>query len=596
MIVRLLAIALCFGVATPGAAAPGVATPGAAAPGEPEDSVWKTSFEHGIAFQLLMDADTLLVGTSRHLYCVDPRSGEQRWRARDLHVKPEDVLSVPGTSAILINQDFGGRFADRETTVIAVDRATGNEMWESKLIKGKGLQAVADPASGALVLVTVKEPHGDDNGLFAGMLPGKGLGSGFERKPRVNAIELATGRVRWSVEFDDEVLMRPSLDAELARGGGKQKDRPFDLSLYHPPLVVGDQVFVTYKGLTCYDLGTGERLWRQEYNTREGELALSYADPIVDGDIVYATGGGRLRAFDRTTGARLWESRDFGVIPELSIDDRAIYGRLGGRFYRVKDEEWEWRGSFGAVAVDRRTGREIWKYDSANDSITNLAIVGDRVWLGDEERLVGLDRETGKRVINERHRLEQRPILSGFNEQGEVLLVSDEEVAGYDAAAGARTWYARHKPIGPSLWKRFAAGLLMTSGAVLTVASFAAANVKGLMPAVPAPAIRVSGFAPIPLFNTRGLMIRAGRQTGRAFWRAGDGMLGVTRFAHLTGTHQYFITKLNGADQALAGVNLTTGQTDKQVPLPSREPNLVVDEINGLVFQARGRQLVALRL
>jgi len=73
-------------------------------------------------------------------------------------------------------------------------------------------------------------------------------------------------------------------------------------------------------------------------------------------------------------------------------------------------------------------------------------------------------------------------------------------------------------------------------------------------------------------------------------------MLGVTRFAHLTGTHQYFITKLDGTDQALAGVNLTTGETDRAVELPSRTPNIAIDEVNGLVLQARGKQLVALPL
>src|SRR5206468_9424474 len=141
-------------------------------------------------------------------------------------------------------------------------------------------------------------------------------------------------------------------------------------------------------------------------------------------------------------------------------------------------------------------------------STTNLVIAGDRVWLGDADRLVGLDRATGKRVVAEKHKLEKRPVIATYNEVDQVVLVSDEEAAGFAAATGKRAWYARHEPIKPSGWRRFAAGLLMTSGAVLTVASFAAAKVKGLLPAVPSPAIRVSGLAPIPLFNTRSLVIR----------------------------------------------------------------------------------------
>jgi outer membrane protein assembly factor BamB len=555
---------------------------------------WKTEFEHAITFQLLVAADTLVVGTARHLFAVDPSSGAQRWRKRDLLVAPEDLLAVPGTRLLLVNDDHGGKFSDRETSLVALDIETGNELWESKVIKGKGMHVVVDPDAGALVLVTVRDAHGDDNGLFAGVLPGKGLGSGFERKPKINALDLSTGKVLWNHDYDTDVLMRPSMEAEITRAG-KQKERPFDLGLYRPPVVDGGQLFVTYKGVTCYDVRTGRKLWRQDYDAREGELALSYADPVVDGEVLYTTGEGRIRAFDRRTGARLWQSDDFGVVPEIFVDDRAVYGQLGGRFYKVKEEEWTWRGSYGAVAIDRTTGKRLWRYDSANDSVTNLTIVGDRVWLGDEERLVGLDRATGKKVVAERHRFANRPLISLFNEADQIVLLGDEEAAGF-GASGQRAWYARHKPIGPGLWKRFAAGLLMTSGAVFTIASFAAANVKGLLPAVPAPTLRISGLQPRTLYNTRGLLLRTMQRAGRGFWRAGDGLLGVTRFAHLTGTHQYFLTKLEGTDQSLAGVNLTTGETDRNLALPSRTPNIAIDELNGYAFQATGRRLTAFGL
>ena len=570
----LIGLALCLALAAPAPAKDRRPVSGEA---------WSADFDHQIEFQVLVGDGVLAVGTARHLYGVDPRTGATRWRKRDLRVESEDLLGVPGTRLLLVNQDYGGKFADRETAVIALDVETGDELWESKLVKGKGLQAVADPQTGLLLLVTVKEPRGE--------------GDKLQRTPRLYAIDLATGKVRWDREFDMEVSLQPSLDAEIARGDRKQqKEQPFDLGLYRLPVISGDQVFVTYRGISCYDARTGKRAWRQAYGIREGDLALSDAEPIVGERIVLTSGEGRIRAFDRATGQQLWRSDDFGVVPELFLDDRAIYGRLGGRFYDIYSGDWHWKGSYGAVALDPATGKRIWKYDSGNDSITNLAIAGDRVWLGDEEQVVGLDRATGQRVVATDHDLRHRPVIATFNEQDQIVLISDEEAAGYAAATGSRAWYRRHEPIKPSGWRRFAAGLLMTTGAVLTVSSFAASKAKGLLPAVPSPAIRITGLAPITLFNTRSFLIRTGSRAGRAFWSAGAGMLGVTRFAHLTGTHQYFITKLEGTDQALAGVNLTTGETDRAVELPSRAPNIVVDETSGLVVQARGRKLVALSL
>ncbi len=559
--------------------------------------LWSTDFEHGIEFQMLVDSGVLVVGTERHTYGVDQRTGKTLWRKRDVHVNPEDIMSVPGTRMLLINEDYGGKFADKETSVLAINVETGEDMWESKVIKGKGMQAVADTATGLLLLVTVKNPHGDDLGAFAGWLPGDGIFSGFSRKPHLNAIDLATGKLRWDRDFEQDVQMRPTFGEDVATVNGRPaKERPFDLGLCRPPIIAGSQILVTYSGVTCYDAATGKRLWKQEYDVREGDLALSDADAIVTDDVVYTSGEGRIRALDRATGRQLWKTDDFGLVPALFVDDRAVYGQLGGRFFNISSENWMWKGDFGAVCVDRHSGKQIWKFDSGNDSTTSLAIVGDRVWLGDEEHLIGLDRATGRRVLNERHELDHRPFIATFNESSEIVLISEDEAAGFSTATETRTWYRKYSAIGPSGWKRFAAGLLMTSGAVLSVSSFAAARVKGLLPALPSPALRVSGLQPIPLVNTRAIAIKAASIAGREFWRAGSGMLGVTRYAHLTGSHQYFLTRLPGADQALAGVNLTTGETDRAVALPAQTANIAIDEDSGVVTQARGRKLVGLAL
>lgn len=565
-------------------------------------TVWTAEADGDVRFSVLLDGDAIAVATAGSLRVLDVRSGRTIWKGDGWRVAPDDLLSVPGTGLLLVNRDGGGDYADKESRVVAIDLATGSRRWETRTLKGKGMHAITDAASSLLLLVTVSKPHGDDDGFLGGVLPGKGIGGGFRRKPKLNAIDLATGRLVWSRDFDADVLLSPSLEVAIVQGDrqDEDRDRSFDLGRYRPPAIDGDDVFVAYNGLTCYDLRTGERRWRQEYGVREGDLAISDADPAIDERVVYTAGEGRIRAIDRATGVQVWRSDDFGVVPELQLDGRVVYGRLGGRFYNVDAAEWQWRGDYGAVAVDRTTGRTLWRYGDGNDSVTNVAIAGNRVWLGDESRLVGLDRATGKRVVTERHGLERRPVSAMLNELGQVVLVSEEEAAAFDATTGRNVWRVRHKPAGPSGWRRFAAGLLMTTGAVVSVASFATAHVRGLAPAVPSPVLRLSGLPAVRLFDAqplaRKVISSAGSRAGRAFWNAGSGLLGTTRFTHLTGTHQYYVTRLPGASQALAGVNLTTGETDRAVDLPERSPNIVVDEVNRVVVQAQGRKLVARRL
>ena len=117
----------------------------------------------------------------------------------------------------------------------------------------------------------------------------------------VMAFDINTGKRLWDRDFDHDVVMRPSLDAELARGDRKQRECPFDLGNFQLPVVAGGQLFVTYRGIACYDARTGDRLWRHTYGVREGELALSDAEPIVDERTVYTSGEGRVRALQASS-------------------------------------------------------------------------------------------------------------------------------------------------------------------------------------------------------------------------------------------------------------------------------------------------------
>lgn len=557
--------------------------------------VWERRFELPVRFQSLVDERLLVVGTARHLYGFEPAGGRRLWRIRNVQAGPEDLISLGEVPYIIVNDASGGSFDDAGTHILAVDRAEGRLLWESPLLKGKVLQAAVDPLRGIFFAVTVPSPHGDDRGALSSILPGKGLFSGFKREPQLNALELSTGRLLWTRPFGKEVPLRPSYRPRLDEDADWEYTRPFTLGLYHPPLVFEDRICVTYAGVACFDGRTGEPLWSQELDVMEGSLARSYAAPVLDDDRLYLSADNRVRAFDPVSGKPLWRSRRLPVVPALWLDQDTVYGQLGGRFFNIKKEEWVWEGKFGAVALDKRNGAVKWKYTGAEDAVTNLLVAGQRVWLADATRLVALDRTRGRVVVEVEHELKGPPVHLGLNDDRRVLLVGETEAAAFHPVTGKRLWHVYHRPLGPSAWKRFSSGLLAATGRALRLGSFVVANVSGLLPAIPALSVPLGG-AKVKLINTKSLVAdRTGRTSRRLAYQAST--LGEEAgYAHLRGGYQYFITRPRGHDQALAVVNLRSGKTERLVVLPSRYPNLVIDELNGRIYQAFGRRLVAVPL
>ncbi|NOZ10178.1 MAG: PQQ-binding-like beta-propeller repeat protein [Gammaproteobacteria bacterium] len=557
---------------------------------------WEMQFEYPIGFQTLIDDGLLVVGTSRHLYGINLANGQRRWRLRNISANAGDLMTIGDAPYILISDAAGGHYDDTGTHMLAVDRRSGELVWESSALKGRVLQATVDPVNGILFVVTVQRAHGDDRGVLSGILPGKGLFSGLKREPHLHALELSTGRSLWHQDFGKKVTLQPSYRPTLGEDARWVFDRPFTLGLYHPPLAVAGKLCVTYGGVRCFNARDGQPLWQQKFNVVEDHLALSYANPVLQGDVLYTSGDNRVRVFNVSTGKQLWRSDRFDFIPEVLVDKDVVYGQLGGRFFDIKKEKWVWKGDFGAVALDRQTGQVIWKYKDAMGSITNLLVFGQLVWFADGERLLAINRKTGAVVVEAEHELQKQPVFVALNEDRRILLISEDAVAAYHGVTGKRLWYTQHPQPGSSIWRRFSAGLLQASGSVLKVGSFVIANVGGLLPAIPALTLPLGGRVKVKLINTKNLVVNKSRDTGRRFVYQASTTADNAPYANLRGGYQYFITQPQGNDQALAAVDLRTGKTDRLVALPSRYPNLVIDEANGRIYQAFEKRLVAVPL
>lgn len=189
------------------------------------------------------------------------------------------------------------------------------------------------------------------------------------------------------------------------------------------PIVVGNQVFLTaYSGygvderspgdprnlvrhLVCVDRHDGQRLWQRDIPAEE--VVDNYADfrrqhgyatstPASDGQRVYASfENSGVFAFD-LTGKQLWHHRvgsrvhNWGSAASLTVDDRFV-------FVNAAVEEK------ALLALDKQTGEEVWRFERVIGSWSTPTPVdlpdgGREVLLNVKQRLLGLDRESGRQL------------------------------------------------------------------------------------------------------------------------------------------------------------------------------------------------------
>jgi hypothetical protein len=350
---------------------------------------------------------------------------------------------------------------------------------------------------------------------------------------------------------------------------------------------------LTYAGIHCYDAGSGDVAWSEKFKVIENELAMSYANPVIDGATIIATGDNRVRAFDLETGKPLWRSERFNIISELLPGRQLIYGQLGGQFFNIDKEKWQWKGRFGVFALDKSNGETVWKYEKGNDSITNLLVYDDVIWLADEKHLLALDRFDGSVRQRFKHHFDEPPIYTALNEAGQILLLGEGEVSAFDPELETSVWYVQHTPVGPGAWRRFSRGLLGATGNVLKFGSFILSRGVGLLPSLAIPI----GSVNFKLLNTKKIVSSSMARTGRRMTYQSRSRAGGTDNANLSGDYQYFVTRSKYSEKVvLAVVDLRSGKTVRMIRVNAEYPSLVIDEGNNKIYESHEQQLLALPL
>lgn len=583
---------------------------------------WTSKLDKTIRFYQTTDLGVVLAGTEKSLYAVDGATGETIWRRKDVSLDETDVAPVPNTDLVLLSFESGER-----TRVEAVDLFSGDTIWRSDKIRGAVMQLAVDPTADLLAVVLAKDAKGkpDDS---------------FKRKPLVHVLNLATGDELWKHEVSEQEMM-PSRWSD--------GDVEYTFDNYHAPAFVDGRLYLFYEGLTSFDAPTGQGRLRERYRVNESGLALTEAAPIFDEQFIYSSGRGHVRAISRETGHTEWEAKDLGLTPEMILVDRVLYVRTGGQFTRLKDGDNVERGSYGVSAIDTRNGKVIWRYKGADKGITNLVLPDpSTILIADRDDLIFIEAQTGKRRERTKHGIE-RAAFGLLNERGEVVVGGQSEIAAFDISSGREIWRARHTPPGRGVFRTVAAIAARAASLYFRYGGTATTAFRGLQIARAVGGLSWSGLAARSSVNLQALATNSARNYARSYAASRFRQFGVIsrvrerfsrgapnlptpgdlvrrrtsnidveerlldridpahqlerlskflwhrdRLAALRGNWMYFYTDLKGRDgNGLAGVNIHTGETARQIRLRDLDERFIADEALGLMFVANGNRLLA---
>jgi outer membrane protein assembly factor BamB len=594
---------------------------------------WSAKLDGEVRFYQMTELGVLVAGTEKSLYALSGETGEVLWRRKNVRLDETDVAPVPGTDVLLLSFE-----KDDRTRVEAVDLFTGDRLWQSDKVKGGVMQMAVDTDQNLLAAVFVRDAKDRAR-------------AGFKRRAVVHVFNLASGDELWDYKIESEIEMMP------ARWGG-DGEIEYTLDNYHPPFFLDGRLYLFYEGVASLDARTGKERQRERFRVNEEGLALTEADPVFDDQFIYTSGRGHVRAVSRESGKEIWEAKDLGLTPEMLLTANGVlYVRTGGQFTRLEDGEAVSRGSYGVSAIDARTGKTIWRYKGADKGITNIALPdAATVVVADEDDLIFIDAETGKRRAKVSHKIEQAAFVL-VNERGELVVGGRNEIAAFDSRGDYKDgiWRARYTPPGRGFLRtvagvaaRAASLYFRYGGTVTTVfrgvqlartaSSLASLRWSGLASRVATPnlttfaterardyvsqrfssygvASRLRGLATTATTRPR-VSMPSGPRIPRPSVNSddvGERLLDrldpasqldkLARFfwrrerlAALRGTHMYFYTDLKGLGNGLAGVNIHNGQTDVRLRLGDPDERFITDETTRQLFVSKGDRLMAYSL
>jgi len=553
----------------------------------PSNDLWKHTAPDDVKWMKVTFAGGFVYGGDAGIYSLDPTTGKVAWSRDDLKKIPEaNIEELDGYPILLVAQTSGA--INTQTHLIAIDLVTGQTAWETEKAKGMIGDVVPVYAKNMVLIVTAA--------------------SGGKSKLDLLAVDMNDGKVKWESEVDDKADM---FRAEKSSGLFPK----FDLHGHAKPTVDKDAIYLAYAGIHRVDIETGKIVWKSAFDMTEKTFARTNASPLVADAVVYSSAKGVVRAFDKSSGNLLWTSADYGAgVSQLELVNGVLYGRMGGVFYDTAGKDYVKKGPLGVIALDVKTGQLRWRYDGAQDNITNFVVLpeSNSVLIADAKNLTGLSMDAEGNKVKESFKVPLEfkvkgsggmkaakigfgalrggaigvakaasssgpgdPPVALLPRSGDLIVVRGTQHAmGFDPKARTIKWAEHADPPGISTFNKIA-----------TSAIFAAIYLAQTQQAMST-----------NLGTSENNSANADRRRTTDQWDKAV----TKRFSktNATGNYTYMLSDVKTADgkgPGITGVNLDTGEADRFVLFGDREPEYVIDEFAGIVYRTHksGKEITA---
>lgn len=224
------------------------------------------------------------------------------------------------------------------------------------------------PASGPKVLWKVPTERGFSSFVVGG-------GKAFTQVARETgggiregclALDANTGKELW---FTDVDLAHYDSGGDSGTSDNRGGDGPRST-----PAVSDGKVFVLTQHLVldCFDADTGKQIWTHSIAKENAGRNIGWksaASPVIDGDLIFAAGGGpgeSLLAFDKNTGRVVWKGQD-EMMTHATPVVATILGQRQVIFFVQK----------GLVSVEPKEGKVLWRFPFRYSTSTAASPVVD---------------------------------------------------------------------------------------------------------------------------------------------------------------------------------------------------------------------------